>query len=288
MSKTRTPHNPSGVEYRSVGAFSVEDGGKITGLAAPFNSPAQIGDPEWGFREQFAPGSFTKTLNESDVVLLVNHDTSMPIARKSAGSLDLRQTDRGLEYEAVPADTSYSRDLVTNIKAKNITGCSFGFRAVKDDWFDDDGNPSDERNGTQRTVREAQLFEVTAATFPAYGDTDISARDAVAAAREARAAKANYSDLDTCAECDSAGQYGSYCTNCGEPMSEPKPSKNYCSSCGSDLSAERGEHICKESSAVNDTETRDDPKPEGSTSVLAPIVTEYYVLDFQRRSKEVH
>lgn len=178
----------SKLEYRALPAGDVGAlDGKITGLAAPFNSPAQIGDPSYGFREQFAPGAFSKTLQESDIVFLYNHDTGMPLARQSAGTLSLRQTDRGLEFEAVPSDTSYGRDLAANIKAKNVRGCSFGFRSVKEDWTDDNGNPADEWTGTQRTVREAALVEVSAVTFPAYGSTDISSRDAVIAARESRA-----------------------------------------------------------------------------------------------------
>jgi HK97 family phage prohead protease len=177
----------SKLEYRALPVGNVgATEGKITGLAAPFNSPTMIGDSAYGFREQFAPGAFTKTVQESDIVFLYNHDTGMPLSRQSAGTLSLRQTDRGLEFEAVPVDTSYGRDLTANIAAGNIKGCSFGFRSVKEDWTDDDGNPADEWTGTQRTVREAQLLEVSAVTFPAYGDTDISSRDAVTAARESR------------------------------------------------------------------------------------------------------
>lgn len=179
---------PSGVEYRALNVGEVgSSDGRITGLAAPFDSPTMIGDPSYGFRESFAPGAFTKTLAESDVVFLYNHNTDMPIARKSAGTLSLQQSERGLEYEAQPADTSYARDLAENIRAGNIQGNSFGFMAVKEDWLDDAGNPANCWDGTQRVVREAKLFEVSACTFPAYGDTDISMRDVVSAARERRA-----------------------------------------------------------------------------------------------------
>lgn len=179
------------IEYRSFGvtAMMAGDEGKITGLAAPFNSETMIGEAPWGFREKIAPGAFSKTLQESDVVFLLNHDTAKPLARKSAGTLALRESERGLEIEASPPDTSYANDLRINIKAGNIRGMSFGFEAIKEEWYDDDGNPADKWTGTHRVLKECKLFEVTAATFPAYDLTDISARDAVAAARDERASK---------------------------------------------------------------------------------------------------
>jgi uncharacterized protein len=266
------------VEYRSIplGNTQAEDG-KLSGVAIRFNSATQIGDPEWGFREEFAPGSFTKTLQERDVVLLDNHDSAKPIARKSAGTLRTDQTDNELRWDADPVDTSYARDAAANIKAGNYGGCSVGFRAVKEDWLDDDGNPSDATSGTRRVVREAELPEFSVVTFPAYGDTEVSARDMVSAAREARAAKASYADVDTCGECGVTGQYGQYCGSCGEAMTQPSQSSNsFCPSCGSDISGDRDGHVCTENADVSlgddsadvSVENRDVPKPDSSTSEM--------------------
>jgi HK97 family phage prohead protease len=176
------------IEYRSFGVSAVmADDNNITGLAAPFNSQTMIGEEPWGFREQIAPGAFSKTLQEADVVFLLNHDTSKPLARKSAGTLTLRESERGLEIEAKTADTSYANDLRTNIKAGNVRGMSFGFEVIKERWTDDEGNEADKWTGTQRLLQEVKLIETSAVTFPAYGATDISARDAVSAARDERA-----------------------------------------------------------------------------------------------------
>jgi HK97 family phage prohead protease len=187
VAKRRITANAA-VEYRTAtgGQVSADDK-SLNGLAVPFNSPTQIGDPTWGFREEFAPGVFTKTLSERDIVLLVNHNSDMPVARASAGTLRPEQTERGLEWNADPVDASYVTDLRANIKAGNLQGCSFGFESVKEDWFDDEGNRSNSSYGTHRVVREAKLHEISVVTFPAYGDTEVSTRDAVTAARERRA-----------------------------------------------------------------------------------------------------
>jgi hypothetical protein len=57
---------------------------------------------------------------------------------------------------------------------------------VKDDWTDDEGRSADEWTGTNRTIREMKLREVSPCTFPAYETTDIAARSSVLEAREAR------------------------------------------------------------------------------------------------------
>lgn len=189
MANKRSSRNGT-VEFRAVALGDTQtDGGKLSGVAIRFASPTQIGDPSWGFREEFAAGAFTKTIQERDVVLLDNHDQGKPIARKSAGTLRLDQGADALRWDADPVDTSYARDAAANIKAGNYGGCSVGFRSIKEDWLDDDGNPSDATSGTRRIVREAELPELSVVTFPAYGDTSVSARDAVTAAREARAVK---------------------------------------------------------------------------------------------------
>lgn len=170
-----------GIEYRYTRAQApaAAGDGKLTGLAAPFGQVAMIGEAPWGFRETIAAGAFRKALNDGDTVLLDNHDPARPIARRSAGTLELRETGRGLEYVATPANTSYGRDLVENVRAGNIRGNSFGFRAVQERWaVGDDGID-------ERTLLEVKLPEISACTFPAYEGTDIGTRDACSAAREA-------------------------------------------------------------------------------------------------------
>lgn len=258
------------VEYRSValGDTQTEDG-KLFGVGIRFSSPTVIGDMSTnGFKEEFAGGVFTKTLQERDTVLLDNHDSGKPIARKSAGTLRLVQAADELRWDADPVDTSYARDAAANIKAGNYGGCSIGFRAVKEDWYDADGNPSNASTGVRRVVREAELPELSVVTFPAYTDTSVSARDMVSAAREARAAVATYADLDTCGECGATHQYGGFCGDCGEPMSDSSSSNKFCTTCGQELGDDRTSHVCTETgSAATSTEPRaTDPKPEVSTS----------------------
>lgn len=247
------------IEYRTATGGVESDENGFRGLVTPFNVWTTIGDPaRGGFKERVAPGTFAKTLQERDIVFLWNHNTDMPLARSSVpegeGSLTLREdTSAGLTADCPqPVDTSYADDLMKLTRAKVVKGMSFGFEVIKDSWTDDEGRASNANVGTERTIHEVRLHEVSAVTFPAYDTTEFSARDAISAARENRAAKASYSDVETCGDCGTAGQYGSFCGSCGGSMAQPKSSPNdFCTSCGAEMDdSSRSSHVCETRAAA--------------------------------------
>ncbi|WP_455360015.1 HK97 family phage prohead protease [Streptomyces sp. SYSU K21746] len=168
----------AGVELRAA-----DDGASTRGFvghAAVFNSRTAIGNPlTWGFYEEIAAGAFTKTIAEGDARFLVDHDTRLVVSRVSAGSLRLAQDQVGLAVDAdMDERLSYVGDLVVNLDNRNVTGMSFGFRVVKDDWetVDVETVGGDKAEAELRIIREVQLYEVSAVTFPAYEDTDAGLR----------------------------------------------------------------------------------------------------------------
>lgn len=165
----------AGVQVRAEG----DSGRQFAGHAAVFNSRTAIGNPlTWGFYEEIAPGAYTKTLSEGDSRFLVDHDTRLVVSRVSAGSLRLAQDNVGLAVDSdLDERLSYVADLVVNLENKNITGMSFGFRVVKDDWETITVSTSEgDMEAELRVIREVQLFEVSAVTFPAYEETDAGLR----------------------------------------------------------------------------------------------------------------
>lgn len=152
----------------------------FAGHAAVFNSRTAIGNPlTWGFYEEVSTGAFAKTLQEGDARFLVDHDTSLLVARVSADDLRLVEDRVGLAVEAdLDTELSYVRDLVRNLQKRRITGMSFGFRVVKDRWETETVSTSDgqEAEVEVRTILEVELFEVSAVTFPAYEETDAAVR----------------------------------------------------------------------------------------------------------------
>ncbi|GAA4663211.1 HK97 family phage prohead protease [Streptomyces youssoufiensis] len=167
----------AGVRLRAAGDDQGMRG--FEGHAAVFNQRTAIGNPlTWGFYEEIAPGAFTKTLAEGDARYLVDHDTRLVVSRVTAGSLRLAQDSVGLAVDAdLDTRLSYVGDLVVNLENKNITGMSFGFRTVKDDWETVSVQTSEgDMEAELRIIREVQLYEVSAVTFPAYEGTDVALR----------------------------------------------------------------------------------------------------------------
>ncbi|WP_329311702.1 HK97 family phage prohead protease [Streptomyces sp. NBC_01262] len=151
-------------------------GERFTGYAAVFNSRTAIGNPlRWGFYEEVAPGAFTKTLAEGDARMLIDHDSYYVVSRVSAGSLGLAEDATGLAVDsALDTELSYVGDLKANVRNGNITGMSFGFYVIKDDWTIETVETSDGQSAEVevRRILEVRLIEVSAVTFPAYVDTE--------------------------------------------------------------------------------------------------------------------
>ena len=165
------------IEIRQYGARAArpqvdEADNRLSGRAAAFNSKTIIGPkvPGVGFREWINPKAFNKTLQDGDQVLLDNHDAHRPLARRSAGSLEVHSGSAGVDWRAVTANTSYARDVVENVRAGNYGGCSFSFEVVADRWtIGDDGFD-------ERELVEINCREISIVTFPAYNDTSVANR----------------------------------------------------------------------------------------------------------------
>lgn len=154
-----------------------ENAGKVArGYAALFNARTDIGGY---FYETIAPGAFTETLRTADVRALIDHDSGRVIGRSSAGTLRLREDDKGLFVEIDLPDTTDGRDLAVQLERGDISGMSFGFRVTLDEWDESGDIP-------ERTIRKVELFEVSAVAFPAYPDTSLALRSLDEARKELR------------------------------------------------------------------------------------------------------
>jgi len=160
----------------------------IRGLAAPFNSESQ----DMGFVETIAPGAFTAAIKRSDVRALFNHDPDNLLGRTANGTLRIWESDRGLEYEVEPPDTTLARDLAMLIERRDITGNSFAFTVA-----DGGDTYQTEGNRMHRTITEVEeLFDVGPVVYPAYADTVVSMRSLEAAKAAAEPDPAIQADID--------------------------------------------------------------------------------------------
>jgi HK97 family phage prohead protease len=141
---------------------------RIVGHAAIFNS---LSEDLGGFREKIAPGAFAEAIGRDDVRALWNHDANFVLGRVRAGTLTMREDERGLAVEIDPPDTQWARDLLVSMARGDVTQMSFGFRVER-------GGQSWEKTdeGNVRTITRASLFDVSPVTYPAYADTDVAVR----------------------------------------------------------------------------------------------------------------
>ena len=155
-----------------------EDGGKVTviGYAAVFGATADIGSY---FVERLERGAFAETLKTADVRAYYGHDRTKLLGRVSAGTLRLRDDDKGLAVEIDLPDTTDGRDVRALIERGDISGMSFGFIVTRQEWDETGAVPS-------RTIKEVTLLEVSIVSEPAYDGTSIAMRSLDLARSERR------------------------------------------------------------------------------------------------------
>lgn len=181
------PEIASGAESRAFVADSLvvemrgDDSDKkavMRGHAAVFDL---LSEDLGGFRERIAPGAFAKTIVNQDPRALWNHNSDYVLGRRGAGTLRLQEDSKGLAIEIDPPATQWAKDLAVSMQRGDVNQMSFRFMVINDKWAKVDGE-------WIRTLLEVELVEVSPVTFPAYLQTDVSAR-ALEGLRSAQAAE---------------------------------------------------------------------------------------------------
>jgi HK97 family phage prohead protease len=154
-------------ELRYISHEVRADAGKrtIKGYASVFSTlSGNLG----GFVEQIAPGAFKRCLSmNADVRCLVDHEPSKILGRSTAGTLRLNEDSTGLAIECDMPDTTLGNDTLESIRRGDLNQMSFGFTCVDEDW-------SVMADGRKlRTVSDADLFDVSVVTFPAYESSSV-------------------------------------------------------------------------------------------------------------------
>lgn len=135
---------------------------ELSGMAIVFDKwSVDLG----GFRERIRSSAVDRTLREgTDLRALWSHEPSETIGRIQAGTLAVRKATEGL---AVAIDPPRWADRhVESIERRDISGMSFAFSAIDDEWFLEDRMP-------RRTVLDMDVSEVSVVAFPAYPQTSI-------------------------------------------------------------------------------------------------------------------
>jgi HK97 family phage prohead protease len=135
-----------------------------------FGEWTEIHDRSGAFMEQIAPGAFKRTIGQRMPVLQFDHGAhpligSIPLGRITS----IIEDSHGLRVKARLSDNWLVEPVRDAIRDGAVSGMSFRFRVVSDQWEQRDG-------ADYRTITEVELYEVGPVVFPAYEATTVGVR----------------------------------------------------------------------------------------------------------------
>lgn len=165
------------------------DGRTVSGIAVPYDTPAEIRELGSSYTEVFRKGAFERTIRERGPArckFLVQHQRErLPVGRATK----LEERDDGLYAEFYVSRTAAGDELLTLIRDKAVDGLSIGFVPIRSSW-------SRDRQTCERT--EVKLLEVSATAWPCYDNaaiTGVRQQDSRVLDAETVARRLRYLDL---------------------------------------------------------------------------------------------
>lgn len=149
------------------------DGQTLEGYAAVFNSWTDIRDSMGVYKERIAPGAFKRSIGQRTPVLQFDHGTHPLFGSLPLGGITVLREDRNGLYVRVRLSENWLVEPVRDaIRDGGVTGMSFRFRVISDDW-------ATTSEGDTRTINEVELLELGPVVFPAYEQTSVAVRSLV-------------------------------------------------------------------------------------------------------------
>jgi HK97 family phage prohead protease len=168
---------------------SAGDGLTIEGYAAVFGVKTDVNSWEGVFTEEIRKGAFRKTLRERTPVMQFDHGRHPVVGSIPIGKYEtVREDDQGLYVSGRLVDNWLVQPVRDAIANESITGMSFRFGVVREEWRDNKGVLlSDEEVGMllwdpgkrgplARTLVEVKMPEAGPVVFPQYTETSVSVR----------------------------------------------------------------------------------------------------------------
>lgn len=179
---------------RADAAASEGDGLTLEGYAAVFGQPTAIESWEGDFLETIRKGAFKKTISERTPVMQFDHGRHPLVGSIPIGVYEeTREDDEGLYVKGRLSDNWLIEPVRDAIRDRAITGMSFRFEVVREEWRDAKGalitepetirrlmwypKPEDApRLPLHRTLVELKCPEAGPVVFPAYTGTAVDVR----------------------------------------------------------------------------------------------------------------
>ena len=140
---------------------------RIEGYFAVFGSNYEL----WpGASESIDEHAFDGALTD-DIRVLVNHDTTLVLGRNTAGTATFRTDEHGLWASCLVNEQDQDAvNAYARCQRGDVSQASFGFEILDEETeYRQDGS-------VHWTIKKVKLYEVSVVTFPAYKETEVSAR----------------------------------------------------------------------------------------------------------------
>ena len=148
------------IEHRFVELRAEPESRKIAGVAITYNDLAKL---PWGL-ERVSASAFGD-VKSLDVIMNLQHNRAMPLARTNGGGLQLLDDDDALRVEATLPATRMADDAITMVQTGVLRGLSIEFKAT-----------NEHRQGNVRVIDRALLLGVSLVDQPAYPRSMVEAR----------------------------------------------------------------------------------------------------------------
>lgn len=154
----------------------------VEGYASTFEDPYELfeGPDGWKYVEIIDRHALDEA-DMSDVILQYDHEGRV-FARNTNNTLYLDANDHGFFIAADLSKTSLARQMFEDIQVGNVTRMSWAFIPAEEVYTEDREN----KVFTTRITRVKKVFDVSAVSYPADPNTEISARALVNGEIEAR------------------------------------------------------------------------------------------------------
>ncbi|TFI45154.1 HK97 family phage prohead protease [Rhodococcus sp. 1R11] len=167
-------------------------GRTLSGYAAVFGADTEIRSWEGNFIERLAKGSFRNSIRDNPNPLMQwDHGRDSRVGTTPIGKYTtLREDAQGLYVEGELFDNPVVEPVRQAIEAGAVTGMSFAFVVIRDEWRDNKGNlirPAElrellydagDRGPIRRTIKEVRMSEAGPVGRPAYKQTSVGVRSA--------------------------------------------------------------------------------------------------------------
>ena len=160
------------LEVRTADPAAPDSKQEVEGYACTFNQPYLLyeyrGDSGTSYRimEQIDPHAFDDC-DMDDVIMQYDHEGRV-FARQSNKTLILQPDYKGLKVAADLGKTDLARGLYQDIEAGMINKMSWAFSVAEERY--------DRETHTRTILKIKKVYDVSAVSIPANGDTEISAR----------------------------------------------------------------------------------------------------------------